>query len=293
MLSKTLSHMWGKLNFPIFLFNVGLLTHINMDSLMFLAKPCPCLPIIWKLFWLVGWPVPVWLLWWWMGEGSFRCSLNLSAKVLEISHMYSSSQVRSPHWNQYMAPLLLTLGSLSLWETSRFLMVLLPLKWVYMPYLPQIFLILSQRPWVEGITMWTFVFTSLVVGWAPAVLWLLAPSVTSLEGLLSLFSILSKAHLGYLHWVRAVLMWSISLWRNSGLLHTVLALWVRVLITLNFAEMWWWLSHYMHWSMWVGFLYTVIDRLPSASGFTMVSKKGMAASSLVVSTVNGWQGQHC
>ena len=41
VLSKTLSHMWGKLNLPIFLFNVGLLTLIKIDSLMFLAKPCP------------------------------------------------------------------------------------------------------------------------------------------------------------------------------------------------------------------------------------------------------------
>ena len=45
VLSKTQSHMWGKLNLPIFLFNVG----FNMDSLMILAKPCPSLPIIWKL----------------------------------------------------------------------------------------------------------------------------------------------------------------------------------------------------------------------------------------------------
>ena len=28
-----------------------------MDSLIFLAKLCPSLPIIWKLLWLVGWPV--------------------------------------------------------------------------------------------------------------------------------------------------------------------------------------------------------------------------------------------
>ena len=75
---------------------------------MFLAKLCPFLPIIWKLFWLVGWPVL--LLWWCLGEGSFRCSLNLSQKVLEVTPMYSSSQVRSPHWNQYMAPLMLTMG---------------------------------------------------------------------------------------------------------------------------------------------------------------------------------------
>ena len=41
VLSKTLSHMWGKLNLPIFLFNMELLTLIKIDSLMFLAKPCP------------------------------------------------------------------------------------------------------------------------------------------------------------------------------------------------------------------------------------------------------------
>ena len=146
VLSKTLSHMWGKLNLPMFLFNLRLLTLMNMDSLIFLAKLLPFLPIIWKLSCLVGWPV--WLLCWWMGEGSFRCSLYLSPKVPEVFPMYSSSQERSLHWKQYMAPLLLTIGSLSLGETSRFLMVLLPLKWVCMPYLPQIFLILSQIPCV-------------------------------------------------------------------------------------------------------------------------------------------------
>ena len=36
------------------------------------------------------------------------------------------------------------------------------------------------------------------------------------------------------------------------------------------------------WSLCVGFLYTVMDSLPSFSGFTVVSKKGMAPSSLVV-----------
>ena len=31
-----------------------------------------------------------------IGEGSFRCSLNLSPKVLEVSPVYSSLNVRSP-----------------------------------------------------------------------------------------------------------------------------------------------------------------------------------------------------
>ena len=184
VLSKTLSHIWGKLNLPIFLFNERLFTLMNMDSLIFLAKPYPpSLPIIWKLCWVVGWPVL--LLWWCIGEGSFRCSMNLSSEVLEVSPMYLSWQVRSPHWNQYITPLLLAMGSLSLGEISRFLMVLLPLKWVCMPYLPQIFLMLLQRPWVYGITIWPLFVTSLVGGWAPVVSWLLAPSLTSLADLVN------------------------------------------------------------------------------------------------------------
>ena len=59
---------------------------------------------------------------------------------------------------------------------------------------------------------------------------------------------------------------------------------------LYFANKWWWLSHCRYWSMWVGFLYTVIDNVFSASGFTRVSKKGMAPSSPVSSTVNFMAG---
>ena len=77
-----------------------------------------------------------------------------------------------------------------------------------------------------------------------------------------------------------------SCWSNSGLLHTVEALWERVWITLNLAERWWWLSH-VNTSQYVwGFLYTVMDREPSTSDLTIVSKKGMDPSSLLSSTVN-------
>ena len=107
---------------------------------------------------------------------------------------------------------------------------------------------------------------------------------------LSFFSTLSKAHFGYLHWMSTFLGWSNSLWRCSRLLHTVLTLWVRVLITLNLAERWWWLYYCRYWSVWVDFLYTVMHNLPSASGLTMVSKKGMAPSSLLFSTVNMMAG---
>ena len=57
VISKTLSHICGKLNLSIFLFSVGLFTLINIDSLILPAKLCPSLPIIWKLCWVLGWPV--------------------------------------------------------------------------------------------------------------------------------------------------------------------------------------------------------------------------------------------
>ena len=138
--------------------------------------------------------------------------------------------------------------------------------------------------------MWPLLLTSLVAAGVPVVPRLLAPSMASVDDLLSLFSTLSKAHVGYLHWVSAFLRCSFSCLSNSGLLHTVLALWQRVLITLNLAERFWWLSHCRYWSVWVGFLYTVMDRPPSTSGFTMVSKKGMEPSSLLSSTVNFMAG---
>ena len=45
--------------------------------------------------------------------------------------MYSSSQVRSPHWNQYYGLTFVDHGVFSLGETKRFLIVLLPSKGLY------------------------------------------------------------------------------------------------------------------------------------------------------------------
>ena len=174
-----------------------------------------------------------------------------------------------------MAPLWLTIGSLSLGETRRFLMVLPPLE-VILDAIPtrDLFDTFTKTLCV-GMTMWPLLLTSLVAAGVLLAPWLLAPSLTWLEGLLNLFYTLSKTHLGYLHLVRAFLRCSFSCLSNSRLLHTVWALWERVLMTLNLAERLWWLSHGRYWSVCVGFLYTVMDRLPFSSRFTMVSKKGM------------------
>ena len=53
-----------------------------------------------------------------------------------------------------------------------------------------------------------------------------------------------------------------------------------------FCERVWWLSHCKYWSVWVGFLYILVARVPSGHWMTIVSRKGMDPSALVSSTVN-------
>ena len=76
VLTRTSSHTWGRWYLPMFLFKDGLSTLIYIDSLINLERPCSSLPTILKLLIVVEWPVM--LLWSYIGEGAFRCSLNLS-----------------------------------------------------------------------------------------------------------------------------------------------------------------------------------------------------------------------
>ena len=123
-----------------------------------------------------------------------------------------------------MAPLLLTIGSLSLGEICRFLMVLLPLKWVCMPYLPQnLFDTFTKTLCIRYNTVFNFIGSRL--GTCSALVVSLIRNLTG--GLLSIFSTLSKVYLGYLLWISAFPRWAFSLQRSSGLLHTVWVIWVR------------------------------------------------------------------
>ena len=94
IVNNILSHMCGRLYFPMFLFRVGLLTLINMASWMVLATLFSSLPRILKLSIDVLWSLMFW--WWNIGEGVFKCSLNLSPKVLADSPTYASSHPISP-----------------------------------------------------------------------------------------------------------------------------------------------------------------------------------------------------
>ena len=105
-------------------------------------------------------------------------------------------------------------------------------------------------------------------------------------GVLILTFVLFMAQLGYLHITRALCICCCSSSICCWLEHMCLALCKRVLMILYLFAMAWWLSHCKYWLVWVGFLYTVVVRLPSLCGVTKVSKKGIDPSALVVSAVN-------
>ena len=98
------------------------------------------------------------------------------------------------------------------------------------------------------------------------------------------------AHLGYLHWPSTCSRCCGSFLSNFGVEQMVCALCVKVLITLYLAAKLWLLSHGRYKSVCVGFLYTPMVMVPSASAVMMVSKKGMEPSSLDSSTANWMEG---
>ena len=67
---RTSSHMWGRLYLPLFLFGDGLLTLMNIDSLISLERFCSSLPTMQKFSSVVVWPVM--LPWSWIGGGGFQ-----------------------------------------------------------------------------------------------------------------------------------------------------------------------------------------------------------------------------
>ena len=142
----------------------------------------------------------------------------------------------SPHFSSECYPL-------SFGWTRSCLMVLAPLKCISMPCLLQMFLQLSLSPFMYGTAMYGLLLVLLYV-------------VFLLFFLLSLVLILAlfKAHTGYVQLLRALLRWSSSSFSRWWLEQTVLALCLRVLMTLYLADRWRWLSHCRYKSVYVGFV---------------------------------------
>ena len=98
-----------------------------------------------------------------------------------------------------------------------------------------------------------------------------------------LLCILFRAHLGYSQWFSASCKCCSYVPSSFGVEHTVMALYVGVLMTLYLEAMWWWLSYYKYWSVCVRSLCTPVS---SCVSVIMVSRKGTAPSYLMSSIVN-------
>ena len=110
--------------------------------------------------------------------------------------------------------------------------------------------------------------------------------VLLVPGFFILCFILFRAHVGYWHFFKAWCRCSSSFCSNCVLELMVCALCCNVPMTLYLDDKGWWLPHCRYKSVWVGFLYTDVLRLPSLPGDTSISRKGMAPSSLWFSAVN-------
>ena len=156
------------------------------------------------------------------------------------SPMYSSWQVGSLHWNQCMTPLLLTMGSLTLGGHQQVLDGATTFE-VCMYTIPPTDLLNAFAETLCIRYNYMILGFDFIGSGLDACSTLVGSPITLLTwGMLSLNSTLSKAHLGYLHWVSAFLQWSISLQRSSGLLHTVLAL------SLNLGLFTWYSTFWEH-----------------------------------------------
>ena len=196
---------------------------MNMDTLTVLAKLYPSLSTMPKLSSVVD-------LWPYMGEGAFKCSLNLSPNVLVDFNMYSSLQSHLLHLQQYIIPIFCCNWSLSFSDTRMFLSVLLPLKYVWKPYLPQMFLILSHRPciYVDQCTLLDLFDGPVVVGSVAGVV----VRLVLLEGLKlnSIQSLCGAFKLGY------DLRCSSLVLSSSGVEQTATAPCTSLLIALYFLK---------------------------------------------------------
>ena len=181
-----------------------------------------------------------------------------------------------------MTLLFLVIVSLSLGDTSKFFRVGPPLKCTCTPYFLQMVLKLLQMPCEYGTTIWHL----LSVSWADGICLLLFVFWWSC----CFWGTLFIASLGYLHCIRTFSRCCKSLVSSCWVEHMVLALCVRVLITLYLDARLWWLSHWRYKSVWVGFLYKPVVKVPSVWGVIKISRNGMEPSGLASSTVNWMEG---
>ena len=174
-------------------------------------------------------------------------------------------------------PLFCVMWSLSFGATNSSFNVFPLLKCTWMPYFLPMFLKLSLSPLLYGtvievLLVLLLLFVLLMFLFCFGVFFLTSSSVWPMKDtcmLLMLFLHMLTLLLADLHWSRCFF-----------------PLCIKELITLYLLAIEWWLSHCKYWFVWVGFLCMEVDKLPSSSTVTRVSRKGNDQSALVFSAVN-------
>ena len=137
-----LHHIWWRLYLSMFLIRVGLLTLMFMDSLIVQAKPYP--PAYYTevvpggrvanggLMAMYGWGcLEMFLVPLSKCSSRFSCVFIITVQSVTFEPAYNTT---------------FCMGSLSLWHTCIFSLVLLSLKWVLMTYLLHMYFMLLHRP---------------------------------------------------------------------------------------------------------------------------------------------------
>ena len=279
---NTLSQRCGRLYFPIFLFKLWLFTlyvQCLLDcSCHIVALPAYDLEIFHRC--CVVSVVLVFKYWWWCFQ-MFFIPFSKHSRWFPYVLIFTVNPVTPEPVNHTV----LLCGAIFIFcDTSKFFMVVPSLKCTCIPYLWQMFLKLSLVPLVYGTTVWHFflvdgglcLFLVVLSGWCCC-----------------FWRMLFMVQLGYFHCLRTSSRCCSSLFNNSGVVCTVLALYIRVLITLYFDARLWLLSHCRYWSVWVGFLYTFVVKVPSGWGVTKMSRNGMEQQVQLLLQWIGWMYPLC
>ena len=211
--------------------------------------------------------------------GAFWCSLNLSAKVLEDSTNVFLITVNPATLKPVDDPTLsedwifIPGGHQEAFDGFTSFEIHLYAMFVYRSFWGSHSHPYDRVPPCRALGFWLL----LLLVFLPCVLFFLAFDLS-----LALFN----AHSGYLQlvsdWCRCFSSWC----KSSGLEQICWALWWRVPTIPYLDVKVWLLSHCRYRAVWVGFLYTVVSRLPSSLGVIKTSRNGMEPSDLASSFVN-------
>ena len=254
--------MCGRLYLPMFLLRVGLLTLMYIASFMALALLWPSLLIILKFSTIVVWPVIFCHV-----QKLMMMLLNVLCTSLQkfwLNPQYTSSSSCPPTLEPVYNVTLFSFCFSVLWKHQQILQSVPSFNMHLDIILATDGFCSFHTDLVNKVPLCDISF---LFGWCCFCLGFFCFLFFYLLVCVILYQ---WAHFGYLYLERTSWRCFSSLSSSLEFEHTALALCVRVLITLYLQARLWWLSHWRYKSVWVGFLYILVVRVPSSCGVTSV-----------------------